>query len=174
MKTLTHLKFFQTIDNFFKNKHKREINLFSYIFFNIIINKMRTIQQLIRSKRKIFKKKSTTSALKRVLRKKNYTVQCSPQARGICTKIATVKPKKPNSSLKKIAKVKLSTKKEVVVYIPGEGHNLQEHSAVLVGGRGVRDLGGVNYRIIRGVLDTAGVKDRKKGRSLYGVKKPKK
>ena len=135
---------------------------------------MKTIQQLIRSKRKIIKRKSTTSALKRVLRRKNYTILCCPQVRGICTKVTTVKPKKPNSSLKKIAKIKLTTNKEVVVYIPGEGHNLQEHSSALVGGRGVRDLGGVNYRVIRGVLDTAGVKDRKKGRSLYGVKKPKK
>lgn len=135
---------------------------------------MKTIQQLIRSKRKMFKKKTTTSALKRVLRKKNYTVQCCPQVRGICTKVTTVKPKKPNSSLKKIAKIKLTTNKEVIVYIPGEGHNLQEHSSTLVRGGSVRDLGGVNYRVVRGVLDTAGVKDRKKGRSLYGVKKPKK
>ena len=135
---------------------------------------MKTIQQLIRSKRKIIKRKSTTSALKRVLRRKNYTVLCCPQVRGICTKVTTVKPKKPNSSLKKIAKIKLTTNKEVIVYIPGEGHNLQEHSSALVRGGSVRDLGGVNYRVVRGVLDTAGVKDRKKGRSLYGVKKPKK
>ena len=135
---------------------------------------MRTIQQLIRKKRVTNKKKVITTALKRTLKRRRKSIQCSPQARGICTKVTTVKPKKPNSSMKKIAKVKLSTGKEVVVYIPGEGHNLQEHSAVLVRGGGVRDLGGVNYRIVRGVLDTAGVKDRKKGRSLYGVKKDKK
>ena len=124
---------------------------------------MNTIQQLVRHGRKKARRKTSVAAL------------CGkPQARGICTKVTTVKPKKPNSSMKKIAKVKLSTGKEVVVYIPGEGHNLQEHSAVLVRGGGVRDLGGVNYRIVRGVLDTAGVKDRMQARSKYGAKKPKK
>ena len=135
---------------------------------------MRTIQQLIRKKRVTNKKKVITTALKRTLKRRRKSIQCSPQARGICTKVTTVKPKKPNSSMKKIAKVKLSTGKEVVVYIPGEGHNLQEHSAVLVKGGRVRDLVGVNHRIIRGVLDTAGVENRKQGRSIYGAKKGKK
>lgn len=124
---------------------------------------MNTIQQLIRHGRKRVKRKTRVAALCK-----------NPQLRGICTKVTVTSPKKPNSSNKKIAKVKLSNKREVVVYIPGEGHNLQEHSAVLVKGGRVRDLAGVNYRITRGVLDTAGVKDRKQSRSLYGTKREKK
>lgn len=135
---------------------------------------MRTIQQLVRFRRKNKKKKLGTAALKCVLRTKNYKIQCKPQARGVCTKVTTVKPKKPNSSLKKIAKVKTSTGKEVLVYIPGEKHNLQEHSVVLFRGGGVRDLVGVNYRVVRGVLDASGVENRKQGRSIYGAKRPKK
>ena len=124
---------------------------------------MNTIQQLVRHGRKKARRKTSVAAL------------CGkPQARGICTKVTTASPKKPNSSNKKIAKVKLSTGKEVIVYIPGEGHNLQEHSAVLVCGGKVRDMVGVRYRVIRGVLDAAGVKDRKQSRSLYGAKRPKK
>jgi len=135
---------------------------------------MRSIQQRIRFGREIIKKKTKTSALKRKLRKKRLSIICCPQVRGICTKVTTTTPKKPNSSVKKIAKVKLSTGAEVICYIPGEGHNLQEHSAVLVKGGRVRDLVGVNHRIIRGVLDTAGVENRKQGRSIYGAKKGKK
>lgn len=97
----------------------------------------------------------------------------APQARGICTKVLTVTPKKPNSALRKVARVKLSTGFEVTAYIPGEGHNLQEHSAVLVRGGRVKDLPGVKYHIVRGALDTAGVDKRRQSRSLYGAKRPK-
>lgn len=121
---------------------------------------MATIQQLVRKGRKSHKKKTKSPAL-----------GGCPQRRGICTKVTTTKPRKPNSSMKKIAKVRLSNGKEVVVYIPGEGHNLQEHSAVLIQGGGVHDLSGINYRIIRGTLDTAGVNGRRQGRSRYGAKK---
>jgi small subunit ribosomal protein S12 len=96
-----------------------------------------------------------------------------PQKRGVCTQVKTMTPKKPNSALRKIARVRLSNGREVTAYIPGEGHNLQEHSVVLVRGGRVKDLPGVRYHIIRGTLDTAGVRDRKKGRSKYGAKKPK-
>jgi small subunit ribosomal protein S12 len=99
--------------------------------------------------------------------------QC-PQKRGVCTQVKIQTPKKPNSALRKIARVKLSNSKEVTVYIPGEKHNLQEHSIVLVRGGRVRDLPGVRYHVIRGALDAAGVEDRKQGRSLYGTKRPKK
>ena len=135
---------------------------------------MPTINQRIRFGCSDKKSKKSTTALKRVLKKKTFRVEPCPQTRGISTKVTTTTPKKPNSSLKKIAKVKLSTGAEVICYIPGEGHNLQEHSAVLVHGGGVRDLVGVKYRIVRGVLDTAGVSNRQQGRSLYGAKKNKK
>jgi small subunit ribosomal protein S12 len=121
---------------------------------------MATIQQLIRKGRKKIKYKTKSPAL-----------GGCPQRRGICTKVTTMKPRKPNSSMKKVAKVRLSNGKEVNVYIPGEGHNLQEHSAVLIQGGGVNDLPGINYRIIRGTLDTAGVNGRVKSRSRYGAKK---
>jgi small subunit ribosomal protein S12 len=121
---------------------------------------MATIQQLIRKGRKKVKYKSKSPAL-----------EGCPQRRGICTKVTTMKPKKPNSSMKKVAKVRLSTGKEINVYIPGEGHNLQEHSAVFIEGRGVPDLPGINYRIVRGVQDTKGVEGRKKSRSRYGTKR---
>ncbi|MBQ2350253.1 MAG: 30S ribosomal protein S12 [Cytophagales bacterium] len=134
---------------------------------------MPRINQRIRFGRSDKTSKKSTTALKRVLGKKRTRVEACPQAKGICVKVTTTTPKKPNSSLKKIAKVRLSTGAEVICYIPGEGHNLQEHSAVLVQGGGVRDLVGVKYRIIRGVLDTAGVADRQRGRSLYGAKKNK-
>ena len=101
------------------------------------------------------------------------TTLASPQKRGVCTRVGTKTPKKPNSALRKYARVRLSNGKEVDTYIPGEGHNLQEHSVVLVRGGRVKDLIGVRYHIIRGTLDTAGVKDRKQGRSKYGAKKPK-
>jgi small subunit ribosomal protein S12 len=94
----------------------------------------------------------------------------APQRRGVCTRVATVTPKKPNSALRKIARVRLTNQMEVTTYIPGEGHNLQEHSVVLVRGGRVKDLPGVRYKIVRGTLDAAGVSDRKQGRSLYGVK----
>ena len=121
---------------------------------------MATIQQLIRKGRKKINYKTKSPAL-----------GGCPQRRGICTKVTTMKPRKPNSSMKKVAKVRLSNGKEVNVYIPGEGHNLQEHSAVLIQGGGVNDLPGINYRIIRGTLDTAGVNGRVKSRSRYGAKK---
>jgi small subunit ribosomal protein S12 len=124
---------------------------------------MPTINQLCRLGRSQEKAKSKCPALKG-----------SPQARGVCTRVFTVTPKKPNSALRKVARVKLSTGIEVSAYIPGEGHNLQEHSVVLVRGGKVKDLPGVKYHIIRGALDTAGVQNRKQGRSLYGAKRPKK
>jgi len=123
---------------------------------------MPTITQLSRKKRKQMKVKTKSPALKG-----------APQARGVCTRVFTVTPKKPNSALRKVARVKLSTGIEVTAYIPGEGHNLQEHSVVLVRGGKVKDLPGVKYHIVRGALDTAGVENRKQSRSLYGAKKPK-
>ena len=121
---------------------------------------MPTIQQLVRSGRKRPKYKSKSPALKG-----------SPQRRGVCTRVYTTTPKKPNSALRKVARVRLSSGMEVTAYIPGEGHNLQEHSIVLVRGGRVKDLPGVRYKIIRGTLDTSGVKDRKQARSRYGAKK---
>ena len=106
--------------------------------------------------------------------KKKTTDRRSPQKRGVCTVVKTVTPKKPNSALRKVARVKLSNGYEVTSYIPGIGHNLQEHSVVLIRGGRVKDLPGVRYHIIRGTLDTAGVKDRMQGRSKYGAKRPKK
>ena len=123
---------------------------------------MPTIQQLVRKGRQDKVTKNTTPALKG-----------SPQRRGVCTRVYTTTPKKPNSALRKVARVRLTSGAEVTAYIPGEGHNLQEHSIVLVRGGRVKDLPGVRYHIIRGVLDTQGVKDRKKRRSLYGAKRPK-
>ncbi|KKP29571.1 MAG: hypothetical protein UR12_C0005G0002 [candidate division TM6 bacterium GW2011_GWF2_30_66] len=124
---------------------------------------MPTINQLTKFKRKIAKVKSKAPALK-----------LAPQARGVCTRVFTMTPKKPNSALRKVARVKLSTGYEVTAYIPGEGHNLQEHSVVLIRGGRVKDLPGVKYHIIRGALDSAGVEKRRQGRSLYGAKRPKK
>ena len=121
---------------------------------------MPTIQQLVRNGRKRPKYKSKSPALKG-----------SPQRRGVCTRVYTTTPKKPNSALRKVARVRLTSQIEVTAYIPGVGHNLQEHSIVLVRAGRVRDLPGVRYKIIRGTLDTAGVKDRKKARSRYGAKK---
>ena len=123
---------------------------------------MPTINQLCRFGRKRTKYKSKSPALKG-----------APQARGVCTQVKTVTPKKPNSALRKVARVKLSTGFEVTAYIPGEGHNLQEHSVVLVRGGKVKDLPGVKYHIVRGALDSAGVEIRKQSRSLYGTKRPK-
>lgn len=121
---------------------------------------MPTIQQLVRNGRTSKRNKNSTPALKG-----------APQRRGVCTRVYTVTPKKPNSALRKVARVRLSSGMEVTAYIPGEGHNLQEHSIVLVRGGRVRDLPGVRYKIVRGTLDTAGVRDRRQARSRYGAKK---
>ena len=137
---------------------------------------MPTINQLVRKNRKAKTKKSKSPVLNvgfNTLERKQ-TETSSPQKRGVCTRVGTKTPKKPNSALRKYARVRLSNGKEVDTYIPGEGHNLQEHSVVLVRGGRVKDLIGVRYHVIRGTLDTAGVKDRKQGRSKYGAKKPKK
>src|SRR3989339_1028325 len=123
---------------------------------------MPTINQLVRKGRSKVVRKITTPALKG-----------APQKRGVCTRVYTSTPKKPNSALRKVARVRLTTGIEVTAYIPGVGHNLQEHSVVLVRGGRVKDLPGVRYHIVRGTLDTAGGKDRKKSRSKYGAKKPK-
>ena len=137
---------------------------------------MPTINQLVRKGRTTTKAKSTSPALQHGYNsmKKKTTDRRSPQKRGVCTVVKTVTPKKPNSALRKVARVKLSNGYEVTSYIPGIGHNLQEHSVVLIRGGRVKDLPGVRYHIIRGTLDTAGVKDRMQGRSKYGAKKPKK
>jgi small subunit ribosomal protein S12 len=123
---------------------------------------MPTIQQLIRSERKKIKKKTKSPALK----------SC-PQRKGVCTRVYTTTPKKPNSALRKVARVRLTSGFEVTAYIPGVGHNIQEHSVVLLRGGRVKDLPGVRYHIVRGVLDTAGVENRKQERSKYGTKKAK-
>jgi len=137
---------------------------------------MPTIHQLIKKGRKIRKKKDKTPALTfgfNVLknRPKEYF---SPYKRGVCLKVFTVTPKKPNSALRKVARVRLTNGMEVTAYIPGEGHNLQEHSVIIIRGGRVKDLPGVRYHIVRGILDTSGVEGRKQGRSRYGVKKEKK
>ena len=136
---------------------------------------MPTINQLVRKNRKAKTKKSKSPVLGVRLNSltKKTTATSSPQKRGVCTRVGTKTPKKPNSALRKYARVRLSNGKEIDAYIPGEGHNLQEHSVVLVRGGRVKDLIGVRYHIIRGTMDTAGVADRRKGRSKYGAKKPK-
>ena len=123
---------------------------------------MPTINQLVRKGREKMRTKSASPALK----------QC-PQKRGVCTRVYTTTPKKPNSALRKVARVRLTNQMEVTSYIPGEGHNLQEHSVVLIRGGRVKDLPGVRYHIIRGTLDTIGVQNRKQSRSKYGAKRPK-
>lgn len=123
---------------------------------------MPTINQLVSKGRQSSHKKSTTPAL-----------QSNPQKRGLCTRVYTTTPKKPNSALRKVARVRLTNGTEVTVYIPGIGHNLQEHSVVLVRGGRVRDLPGVRYHLVRGTLDAAGVNDRRQSRSKYGTKRPK-
>ena len=137
---------------------------------------MPTINQLVRKGRtdKVYKSKSP--ALNRGFNslKKKPTNLSSPQKRGVCTRVGTMTPKKPNSALRKYARVRLSNGMEVTAYIPGVGHNLQEHSVVMIRGGRVKDLPGVRYHIIRGTLDTAGVKDRMQARSKYGAKRPKK
>jgi small subunit ribosomal protein S12 len=136
---------------------------------------MPTIHQLIKKPRKTKKRKTKAPALSFGFNAlKNRPVYYpSPFKRGVCVKVFTTTPKKPNSALRKVARVRLQNGMEVTAYIPGEGHNLQEHSVVLIRGGRVRDLPGVRYHIVRGVLDTEGVKDRKKKRSKYGAKKPK-
>ena len=137
---------------------------------------MPTINQLIRKERsqKVRKSKSPVLGVRMNVLKKETTKVASPQKRGVCVRVGTTTPKKPNSALRKYARVRLSNGKEVNAYIPGEGHNLQEHSVVLIRGGRVKDLIGVRYHIVRGTMDTQGVKDRKQGRSKYGTKKDKK
>ena len=137
---------------------------------------MPTFNQLVRSGRQDRVYKSKAPVLQKGFNTlKNETIkQSSPQKRGVCTKVTTINPKKPNSAMRKIARVRLTNGMEATTYIPGIGHNLQEHSVVLIRGGRVRDLPGVRYHIIRGTLDTQGVADRKQGRSKYGAKRPKK
>ena len=137
---------------------------------------MTTINQLVRKGRgsKIKKSKSPMLGIGLNTIQRKTTKTTSPQKRGVCTRVGTKTPKKPNSALRKYARVRLSNGREVDTYIPGIGHNLQEHSVVLIRGGRVKDLIGVRYHVIRGTLDTAGVKDRKQGRSKYGAKKDKK
>lgn len=123
---------------------------------------MPTFSQLVRKGRKVVKAKKKAPAL-----------QNCPQKRGVCTRVYTTTPKKPNSALRKVARVRLTNQIEVTAYIPGEGHNLQEHSIVMIRGGRVKDLPGVRYHVLRGTLDTSGVEERKQGRSKYGTKKPK-
>lgn len=123
---------------------------------------MPTIQQLVRKGRAKVEYKSKSGALDRC-----------PQRRGVCIRVYTTTPKKPNSALRKVAKIRLTNKEEIIAYVPGEGHNLQEHSIVLVRGGRVKDLPGVRYHIVRGTLDTGGVENRKQSRSKYGTKRPK-
>lgn len=136
---------------------------------------MPTINQLVRKSRKDIVKKSTAPALQKGYNSlnKKTTDASSPQKRGVCTSVKTVTPKKPNSALRKVARVRLTNGIEVSAYIPGEGHNLQEHSVVLIRGGRVKDLPGVRYHILRGTLDTAGVDKRRQSRSKYGAKRPK-
>lgn len=138
---------------------------------------MPTMNQILRKGRSSKKKKSASPAMQftydSLHRKKTVLRRGSPFKRGVCTKVYTSTPKKPNSALRKVAKVRLSNGTEVIAYIPGEGHNLQEHSVVLIRGGRVKDLPGVRYHIVRGVYDTQGVEGRKRSRSIYGTKKPK-
>lgn len=138
---------------------------------------MPTINQVLRKGRKSKTTKSKTPALQfttdNLHRKRTELRRGAPFKRGVCTKVYTTTPKKPNSALRKVAKVRLSNGSEVIAYIPGEGHNLQEHSIVLLRGGRVKDLPGVRYHIVRGIYDTQGIESRRRGRSLYGSKRPK-
>ena len=136
---------------------------------------MPTVNQLVRKRRKDKTRKGKAPVLNIGFNSKDKvrTKQNSPQRRGVCTRVGTMAPKKPNSALRKYARVRLSNGMEVTAYIPGEGHNLQEHSVVMIRGGRVKDLIGVRYHIIRGTLDTAGIDARRQGRSKYGTKKPK-
>lgn len=138
---------------------------------------MPTISQLIRKGRAVIEKKSTAPALQwgyNSLRRQQFPSGGSPQKRGVCTRVYTTTPKKPNSALRKVARVRLTNGMEVTSYIPGIGHNLQEHSVVLVRGGRVKDLPGVRYHVVRGALDTTGVQNRNQCRSKYGAKRPRK
>ncbi|MCD6436548.1 MAG: 30S ribosomal protein S12 [Clostridiales bacterium] len=137
---------------------------------------MPTINQLVRNGRNKSTVKSKSPALQRTFNslKRKSVNQSSPQKRGVCTAVKTITPKKPNSALRKVARVRLTNGLEVTAYIPGIGHNLQEHSVVLIRGGRIKDLPGVRYHIVRGVLDTSGVQDRNQSRSKYGAKRPKK
>ena len=137
---------------------------------------MPTINQLVRKGRQHIGKKTKAPALRFIYNSrkgKTLRVGGAPQKRGVCTQVKTMTPKKPNSALRKIARVRLTNQMEVTAYIPGEGHNLQEHSVVLIRGGRVKDLPGVRYHIVRGALDAQGVEKRRRGRSLYGAKRPK-
>ena len=136
---------------------------------------MPTINQLVRKNRQAIEKKSTAPALQKGFNSlhKKATDASAPQKRGVCTSVKTVTPKKPNSAIRKVARLRLTNGIEVSAYIPGEGHNLQEHSVVLIRGGRVKDLPGVRYHILRGTLDTAGVDKRMQARSKYGAKRPK-
>ena len=136
---------------------------------------MPTINQLVNKGRKAQTDKSTSPALQRSFNslKRTNVKQSAPQKRGVCTSVKTMTPKKPNSALRKVARVRLTNQMEVTAYIPGEGHNLQEHSVVLIRGGRVKDLPGVRYHVVRGVLDTQGVAKKNQARSKYGVKRPK-
>lgn len=137
---------------------------------------MPTINQLVRKPRRKQRRKSKAPALQvgfNVLTRRTYDVRGgSPQKRGVCTKVYTDTPKKPNSAMRKLARVRLTNRREVLAYIPGIGHNLQEHGVVLIRGGRVKDMPGVRYHIVRGTLDTAGVENRRQGRSKYGAKRP--
>lgn len=135
---------------------------------------MPTINQLIKKKRKVKSKKTTVAALGTIFSslQRRYKNRRSPFKRGICLQVRTMAPRKPNSALRKIARVRLSNGREVTAYIPGEGHNLAEHAVVLVKGGKIQDLPGVKYTVVRGHFDTGGVEKRRQGRSLYGTKKP--
>ncbi|MCC7522636.1 30S ribosomal protein S12 [Candidatus Uhrbacteria bacterium] len=138
---------------------------------------MPTINQLVRRSRKAVRAKSKSPALQYAMdtlhRKRTELRRGAAFKRGVCTKVTTMTPKKPNSAIRKIARIRLSNGTEVTAYIPGEGHNLQEHSIVMIRGGRVKDLPGVRYHIVRGVYDTQGVANRRKGRSLYGARRPK-
>jgi small subunit ribosomal protein S12 len=136
-----------------------------------ITRRMPSINQLVRKGRAKPKKKVSTPGLKSGQGRKKRIA--APQRRGVCTRVQTITPKKPNSALRKVARVRLTNQMEVTTYIPGEGHNLQEHSVVMIRGGRVKDLPGVRYHIIRGTLDTSGVANRRQGRSKYGAKRPK-
>ncbi len=134
---------------------------------------MPTISQLVRHGRQRKVQKIKAPAMRKnwnSLRRRQVSIPGAPQKRGVCLQVKTMTPKKPNSALRKVARVRLSNQQEVTAYIPGEGHNLQEHSVVLIRGGRVKDLPGVRYKVVRGTLDAAGVSDRKKARSQYGVK----
>ncbi len=156
-----------------KKRRKNTCLLYKHNINSIAL--MPTINQLVKTPRRKVQKKSKSPALQsgfNHLKNRNVTLNC-PQKRGVCVKVTTLTPKKPNSALRKVARVRLTNGMEVNAYIPGEGHNLQEHSVVTIRGGRVKDLPGVRYHIVRGTLDTQGVDKRRQGRSKYGTKKPK-